>query len=160
MTLRAYPADFLPEDPQPLQRTAGPGVGVYEFHAHLCISGKCRQRIQNAVVIPTEVEENLFVQAALFLGLIFPPPAAFALVLAWKNRPGAGFAADGDEAAIMQGIVGNVILANIVPDLLGTPVSQRIELDQLSAVRSKYGVRLDDGHLGARSRASGPSAGR
>ena len=69
-------------------------------------------------MIPTEEKGNLFVQAALFLGFIFPPPAAFALVLAGKNRPSAGFAADGDEAAVMQGIVGNVILANIVPDLL------------------------------------------
>src|SRR3990167_3744466 len=44
-------------------------------------------------------------QPAFLLRGFFPPPAAFALMLAGQYRPGAGLAADADEAALMQAVV-------------------------------------------------------
>ena len=58
----------------------------------------------------------------LVLGLIcigfFPPPPSFPLMLAWQHLAGAGHAPDADEAALVEGIVGDVIHADVFPDLL------------------------------------------
>src|SRR5690606_1021530 len=55
------------------------------------------------------------VQAALALGRVFPPPATGAFVLAGTRGTGAGFAANGDEAAFVQLVGGDAVGANVIP---------------------------------------------
>src|SRR5687767_13758338 len=66
------------------------------------------------------------VQAAFFLGAVLPPPAAFALVLAGKDRARARLAADRYEAALVQRVVGDVVLADVGPRAGRAPVGERI----------------------------------
>src|SRR5206468_5150999 len=86
------------------------------------------------------------VETALFEGLLFPPPAALALVLAGVDGAGAGFAADRVEAAIMERVVGYVVLADVCPHLARGPVGERVELDQRTLGRAEGGVELHHGN--------------
>src|SRR6266545_2452709 len=71
------------------------------------------------------------VQTALFLLLVLPPPAAGALRLARLDRARAWRAADRQEAAIVQRIVGNAVFAHEIDHAAACPVQQRIHLDQV-----------------------------
>src|SRR5689334_9966435 len=93
------------------------------------------------------------VEAALLEGGFLPPPAALALVLAGMDGTRAGLAADGDEAAVVERVVGHVVLADVGPDLLRGPVGQRVELEQGPVGRAEGGIELDDGDGGARAGA-------
>ena len=69
-------------------------------------------------------------QPAFLFFFLFPPPAAGALGLARRDRARAGRAADREEAAIVQPIVGNIVLADEIKDAFARPVQQRIDLEQ------------------------------
>src|SRR5262249_29179857 len=69
-------------------------------------------------------------QPALALGLLFPPPAASALVLVGPHRARAGGAADGTEAALVQRIFRQLALADVLPDPGRAPGGQRVELPE------------------------------
>src|SRR5574337_1790682 len=62
------------------------------------------------------------VQAALFLGGVFPPPSGLALVLTGKDRARAGLATDGNESPLVQGIVRDAVRVDVGPNLLRAPV--------------------------------------
>src|SRR6266850_2426033 len=82
------------------------------------------------------------VQAALLgLGLL-PPPAACAEIFAGLYRARAGRAADRAVALVVEPVVGNAVLAEVVPHLVLAPRCERIEF--LQAVR---GVVLALGQL-------------
>jgi hypothetical protein len=68
--------------------------------------------------------------APVFLLFLLPPPSPGALRLSWSHGARAWCAADPREAAVMQSIVGNVVLADECDHLLARPVEQRIDLDQ------------------------------
>src|SRR5580692_3085229 len=59
---------------------------------------------------------------------IFPPPAAGADVFAWRDRAGAGGAADAGIALRMERVHRHVVLAHIVPHIFFGPIGQRVEL--------------------------------
>ena len=68
---------------------------------------------------------------ATLLGIgVFPPPAAGADVFAHGNRPGTGRAADGRVMLVVQGVVGDVVGAQVFPHFGFGPFNQRIELPQ------------------------------
>src|SRR6266508_6213390 len=72
------------------------------------------------------------VEAAL--GLLGARPAASAGVLARCRLPGAVGAADRGIALIVERVVGDVVLADVVPDLLLRPVGERVEFPQAEAL--------------------------
>jgi hypothetical protein len=49
------------------------------------------------------------VETALTLGLLLPPPAPGALMLARSNRTRAGLTTDRDEAHIVQRVIGDLM---------------------------------------------------
>src|SRR4030067_1051370 len=53
-----------------------------------------------------------------------PPPAAGADVFAGLDGAGAGRAADAGEAAVVKGVIGDVVGLDVVPDLLLAPVDK------------------------------------
>ncbi len=57
------------------------------------------------------------VEPAFFFRLVFPPPATLAFVLAGEDGTGTGLAADRHEATFVEGIVGDIMLADICPNL-------------------------------------------
>ena len=57
------------------------------------------------------------VEAALFLGCFFPPPASGSLVFSGVGGSGAGSAADRFEALVMQRVVGHAVGHDVLPDL-------------------------------------------
>ena len=67
--------------------------------------------------------------AFLFLFLL-PPPSPGALGLARCNGPRARSAADRREAAVMQTVVGDVVLADEREHTLTRPVKQWVDFDQ------------------------------
>ena len=71
--------------------------------------------------LPAQID----VQPAL-LGIgIFPPPTARAKILDPLNRAGARSATDTGVALIVKPVVGHVIIPDLVPHLIVTPVRQR-----------------------------------
>ena len=66
----------------------------------------------------------LRVQAAFFFGRVFPPPTAVALVLVRAHRTGAGFATNGDKTLVVQGIVGNAMVADVGPNIGRGPIGE------------------------------------
>src|SRR5258707_8398965 len=87
------------------------------------------------------------VQAALLrLGLL-PPPAAGADVFAGLHRARARRAADRAVTLVVEPVVGNAVLAEVMPDLGLAPGGERVEF--LDAVRR---VELALGELGASRR--------
>src|SRR5262249_9675773 len=67
--------------------------------------------------------------ALLGIGLL-PPPAAGAGALAGGDGARAGRAADRREAAIVEGVVRHVVLADVAPDLFLGPIDERVDLEQ------------------------------
>ena len=59
------------------------------------------------------------VEATLLLGCLFPPPATFAFVLAWRYRASTGLTANGDKPAFVEFVIGHFAQTNIIPHLLG-----------------------------------------
>src|SRR5690606_35920623 len=70
----------------------------------------------------------------------FPPPAAFALMLIWQRRAGAGLASYADKAAFMQAVVRHVEYFDVFPHLGGGPQRQRDVLGQLTITAFKRRV--------------------
>src|SRR5581483_5225852 len=68
--------------------------------------------------------------AALFLLLVFPPPASGARVFAGLHGARARRAADRDEAAGMQRIDRDIVGGDVGGQLLRGPIGHRIDLDQ------------------------------
>jgi hypothetical protein len=62
------------------------------------------------------------VKAAFFFAGIFPPPAASAEIFAGTDGTGAGCAADAYKAFIVQGIVRDLVFADMLSYLFGCPV--------------------------------------
>src|SRR2546425_7837899 len=58
------------------------------------------------------------VEPALLLVHVLPPPPSFALVLARNDRPRARFATYRNIPALVKGVVGDVVFADVFPDLL------------------------------------------
>src|SRR5687768_13476533 len=103
-------------------------------------------------------------QAAFLLVFALPPPAAGALGLAGSNGARAGRAADREEAALVQHIVGNIVRRDVPQDVVAVPVGQRADLDQLvglvecgdwrcGAVLGLVGAQSRDPSVGAGERA-------
>src|SRR3954470_19045977 len=99
-----------------------------------------------------QVSETSAVQTAL--GLLHARPAARAGVLAGARLPGAVGAADRGIALIVERVVGNVVLADVIPDLLLRPVRERIELPEPEAL-----VPGEFGGLGAGLRVRAADSG-
>src|SRR4030095_1902769 len=70
-----------------------------------------------------------YMQAAFLGGLVFPPPAARAEVLAQADGAGAGRAADAGIELVVQRVVVDLVDADVVPDVAPRPVGQGVELD-------------------------------
>ena len=75
-------------------------------------------------------------EAALLVRRFLPPPAAFALVLAGEDSPGARLAAQRDEAALVQRIEGHPQGADRQPHIVAAAVGQRVPLDQRPALQA------------------------
>src|SRR5471030_1006626 len=90
------------------------------------------------------------VQAALFRVRVLPPPAAGAHVFARFDGARAGRAAYRWVALVVQGIIGDVVVADVVPDVLLRPVGERIKLGhavgRIVFLHMQFGAR---GRLGA-----------
>src|SRR5436305_10179375 len=67
--------------------------------------------------------------------LVGAGPAACALLLVRRGRPGAGDAADRAVAGLVQRVVGNLVDLDVGPDALLVPVRERVELPDPVAVR-------------------------
>src|SRR5690606_31936363 len=91
------------------------------------------------------------VEAAFLHGGFLPPPAALPLVLAGAHGAGAGLAADADETPAVEGVVGHLVGADVVPYLAGGPVGGAVVLGEARALAGKGAVLLDhrDGGAGA-----------
>src|SRR6266545_510100 len=74
------------------------------------------------------------VDPALLRRIRLPPPAPGALGLARLDRTRARCATDGRVAAVVEGVIGNVVLAHVVPDLVLRPLGERVELHDRAVV--------------------------
>ena len=74
------------------------------------------------------------VQSTFFLGRFFPPPSTFTLVLTWPNRAGTWFTSNRNESVIMQWVVWHFVVTNVLPNLLGCPVHEGVELGKGSVL--------------------------
>src|SRR5687768_463979 len=75
-----------------------------------------------------------------------PGPPAGPLVLTGEHHPGAWRAADRGIAEVVEGMVGELVLAQIPPDVTASPCRNRVELHQgLSRLEL---VLLDNGSVG------------
>src|SRR5215470_13075370 len=95
------------------------------------------------------------VQAAFFGFGIFPPPASGTEVFSRPYRARAGRAANAGVALVMKTIVGDVVLADIVPHLVMGPIDQRIDLHEVAV----FPIQFDLPGLRARYRLLAPQAG-
>src|SRR5436190_19802679 len=68
------------------------------------------------------------VDAALLRRVRLPPPAAGAVGLAGLDRPRARRAPDRGVALVVQLVVGDVELADVLPDLVLRPLGQWVQL--------------------------------
>src|SRR5262245_48532759 len=82
--------------------------------------------------------------AAFTRRLFLPPPAAVARVLTLDHGPRARRAADRAVALVVQRVVGHLVPADVVPDLVLQPARERIEL-----LQSVHGVPFLKRDLGA-----------
>src|SRR5690606_38393893 len=78
------------------------------------------------------------------------PPATGAFVLAGTRGTGAGFAANGDEAAFVQLVGGDAVGANVVPGFVEAPGRERIELRELAGPSLLRRIPRHDRKVGAR----------
>ena len=69
-------------------------------------------------------------------------------MLVGQDGAGAGFAADADETAFMQAVVGNFQHANVIPYILAGVIGQGVELDQLALRGAESAVHLDHRDIG------------
>src|SRR5580693_2706999 len=69
------------------------------------------------------------VQSAL--GLVESRPAAGSRIFPRLHAPRAMRAANAGIAAVMQRIVGKIVVMNVLPDFSGGPIGERIDLDQM-----------------------------
>ena len=76
-------------------------------------------------------------KSAFFFGSFFPPPAPFAFMLPGKNWPGTWFTTNAYIAFLMKFIVWNIVLSDVIPDLFGCPVGQRIELHKCTITKCR-----------------------
>src|SRR2546423_3453865 len=67
--------------------------------------------------------------------LVRAGPAAGALLLVGRGRPGAGNAADRAIARLVQRVVRNLVDLDVGPDALLVPVGERVDLPDAVAVR-------------------------
>src|SRR5439155_2561749 len=67
--------------------------------------------------------------------LVRAGPAAGALLLVGRGRPGTGNAADRAIARLVQRVVRNLVDLDVGPDVLLVPVGERMELPDAVAVR-------------------------
>src|SRR5687768_4166707 len=84
---------------------------------------------------------------------MLPPPSSGAFVFAWLNRARAGSASNARISAVMQSVIGHIVLANVRPHIVVRPVDKRIHLHELVAF-----VPLDFVHGGACDRLFPPKA--
>ncbi len=70
-------------------------------------------------------------QPTLLLRRIFPPPAARAEILSGLYGAGAGCAAYADKALVVQGVVGDIVLPNVVVHLIKSPIEERVKFEKL-----------------------------
>ena len=74
-------------------------------------------------------------------------------MLVGQHRAGAGFAADADEAALVQRVVGQLQHADVAPDLGAGHLRQRVELAEGVVRGGEGGIDLQHRHLAARAGA-------
>src|SRR3954454_7116242 len=74
------------------------------------------------------------VDAALLRRIRLPPPASGAQVLAGLRGPRARRAADRGVALVVERVVGQVVLAHVVPHLVLGPLGERVELHYRTVV--------------------------
>src|SRR5882672_2390823 len=87
------------------------------------------------------------VDAALDFVETRPAPRSFVFAIGGPAR--ARLAADGAVALVVQGVVGNFMIAEVLPDGFATPVGHRVELDDIAASGFVKGVNLEDADGGA-----------
>ena len=79
-------------------------------------------------------------------------PTAGPLAFAFAGFAGAGHAANGTVALIMQRIVGNLVLVNVFPNGFPRPLGHRVQFDNLAVRLVVEGVKLvAEGILKSRS---------
>src|SRR5208337_4182921 len=93
-------------------------------------------------------------QAAFFLGLVFPPPAAGAFRLARRDGAGAGRAADRDKAFLVQNVDWNFVFRAEIRDVLARKIEQWARLDQAASL-----VNFDEARAGSMRRLIGAQSG-
>src|SRR6266498_1269609 len=74
------------------------------------------------------------VDAALLRRVGLPPPPPGSVGLAQLDGAGAWGATDGRESLVVQGVVGDLVHPDVVPDLFFRPVRQWIHLDDATVV--------------------------
>lgn len=95
-----------------------------------------------------------FMEAALLLRGLLPPPPALTFVLVGDNGAGARLAANGDVAQSVQGVVRDLCGADGGPHFRRGDVCQGIVLDEDGFVGSLEGrIGLNDGDGGTSARA-------
>src|SRR6266511_2916204 len=77
--------------------------------------------------------------AALLGYVAFPPPTTRSEILPLLRRPRAGGTADAGIAPLVQPVGGHVVGVDIVPELFRGPITQSVELRQLTM----FGVEFD-----------------
>src|ERR1044072_3549812 len=87
--------------------------------------------------------------------LVGAEPAACALLLLRRRRPGAGNAADRPVAGLVQRVERNFIDSDVGPDALLVPVGEGVQLPDLVLLRP-----LDLRRVGAARRLVAADAGR
>src|SRR6478672_4383667 len=94
------------------------------------------------------------VDPALLRSVRLPPPAARAKILALLGRARARPAADRRLALVVERVVGQLVLAHVIPHLVLRPLRQRVELDD----RAVIVVDLDLADVAARRPLVAPEA--
>src|SRR5262245_16875961 len=74
------------------------------------------------------------VQSALLLIGQLPPPASGADLLAGLDSPRARGAPDGGEAPVVQAVVGDIVLAHVLPDVIQAPIGEGVQLQQAEGI--------------------------
>src|SRR3972149_11284110 len=87
-------------------------------------------------------------------GLLEACPSACSRVFAWHYGPGAGFAADRGVVLVMERAVGDVVLVDVVPYVLGGQPDERVDLHQAELL-----VPTDDRGVGPCRGLVAPDAG-
>src|SRR3989338_1153607 len=98
----------------------------------------CNRALRNAGPIryfmyldPARLERTLaYVQAALLVCGIFPPPSAGTNIFADGDGAGARCTTQAGVELVMQFVVGHIVLPDVSPHILVRPSQQRIEFLQ------------------------------